>query len=168
MLWRVSSRPIRSRSKPPGFILPCQPALADRPPSGPEWLHEIKFDGYRVLPAGRQQRSSQYRREINPLVIDSDLTASIRAVTAVAALVGRAILALLRGVAIYRQALAMSPYRRHAAPFLQAPSIVPPARGTCEHPTETRLRYSPPRRRGLIRSDFWRRYDWGSMPERHF
>jgi bifunctional non-homologous end joining protein LigD len=48
MLWRVS-RPIRTRSKPPGFILPCQPALAERPPSGPGWLHEIKFDGYRVI-----------------------------------------------------------------------------------------------------------------------
>jgi hypothetical protein len=49
MLWRVSSRPVRSRLKPAGFILPCQPALADRPPSGPGWLHEIKFDGYRVI-----------------------------------------------------------------------------------------------------------------------
>ena len=49
MLWRSSSRPVRSRSKPDGFILPCQPALADRPPSGPGWLHEIKFDGYRVI-----------------------------------------------------------------------------------------------------------------------
>src|SRR3954463_10331095 len=48
MLWRVS-RPIRSRCKPTGFILPCQPALADRPPSGPGWLHEITFDGYRVI-----------------------------------------------------------------------------------------------------------------------
>src|SRR3954447_14791052 len=48
MLWRVS-RPTRTRSKPLGFILPCQPALADRPPSGPGWLHEIKFDGYRVI-----------------------------------------------------------------------------------------------------------------------
>jgi bifunctional non-homologous end joining protein LigD len=48
MLWRVS-RPIRSRSKPPGFILPCQPALAERPPSGPDWLRENKFDGYRVI-----------------------------------------------------------------------------------------------------------------------
>src|SRR4051794_14414393 len=48
MLWRVS-RPVRSRSKPPGFILPCQPALADRPPSGHGWLHKIKFDGYRVI-----------------------------------------------------------------------------------------------------------------------
>src|SRR3954449_10127731 len=49
MLWRVSSRPVRSRLKPAGFILPCQPALADRPPAGPGWLHEIKFDGYRVV-----------------------------------------------------------------------------------------------------------------------
>jgi bifunctional non-homologous end joining protein LigD len=23
--------------------------LAGRPPSGPGWLHEIKFDGYRVI-----------------------------------------------------------------------------------------------------------------------
>ena len=23
--------------------------LAERPPSGPGWLHEIKFDGYRVI-----------------------------------------------------------------------------------------------------------------------
>jgi len=43
------SRPIRTRSKPPGFILPCQPALADGPPSGPGSLHEIKWDGYRVI-----------------------------------------------------------------------------------------------------------------------
>jgi bifunctional non-homologous end joining protein LigD len=27
----------------------CFYALADRPPSGPGWLHEIKFDGYRVI-----------------------------------------------------------------------------------------------------------------------
>ena len=46
MLWRV---PVRSDHVPDGFILPCQPALADRPPSGPGWLHEIKFDGYRVI-----------------------------------------------------------------------------------------------------------------------
>jgi bifunctional non-homologous end joining protein LigD len=40
---------IRSRSKPPGFIRPCLPALANRPPPGLDWLHEIKFDGYRVI-----------------------------------------------------------------------------------------------------------------------
>ena len=31
--------------KPTGFILPCQPYLAERPPSGPDWQHEIKWDG---------------------------------------------------------------------------------------------------------------------------
>src|SRR5881392_612939 len=35
--------------QPPGFILPCQPALADSPPSGPGWLQEIKWDGHRVI-----------------------------------------------------------------------------------------------------------------------
>jgi ATP-dependent DNA ligase len=29
--------------------VPCQPVLADGPRSGPGWLHEIKFDGYRVI-----------------------------------------------------------------------------------------------------------------------
>jgi bifunctional non-homologous end joining protein LigD len=49
MLW-VPSRLVRSRSRLPGFILHCQPAHAERPPSDPGWLHEIKFDGYRVIP----------------------------------------------------------------------------------------------------------------------
>src|SRR4051812_27628351 len=31
-------------------LYPALPACpADRPPSGPDWLHEIKFDGYRVI-----------------------------------------------------------------------------------------------------------------------
>src|SRR5258708_3124794 len=32
----------------PGFIEPCLPTLKDAPPSGRQWVHEIKFDGYRV------------------------------------------------------------------------------------------------------------------------
>ena len=31
------------------FIEPCLPSPADRPPSGPGWLHEIKHDGYRLM-----------------------------------------------------------------------------------------------------------------------
>ena len=34
---------------PSGFIEPCQPLKADRPPSGPSWVHEIKHDGYRLM-----------------------------------------------------------------------------------------------------------------------
>ena len=33
---------------PPGFILPCRPTVADRPPTGPGWIHELKHDGYRL------------------------------------------------------------------------------------------------------------------------
>jgi bifunctional non-homologous end joining protein LigD len=32
-----------------GHIPPCLPSRAGRPPSGPEWLHEIKHDGFRIL-----------------------------------------------------------------------------------------------------------------------
>jgi hypothetical protein len=28
-----------------GFIDPCIPTLAAKPPSGPGWVHEIKHDG---------------------------------------------------------------------------------------------------------------------------
>jgi len=32
----------------PGWIKPQLTKLVDEPPEGPEWLHEIKFDGYRM------------------------------------------------------------------------------------------------------------------------
>jgi len=31
-----------------GFIEPCQSTLRNTPPNGAEWLHEIKYDGYRI------------------------------------------------------------------------------------------------------------------------
>jgi bifunctional non-homologous end joining protein LigD len=33
----------------PAFVPPQLATLVERPPDGPEWLHEIKFDGYRLL-----------------------------------------------------------------------------------------------------------------------
>ena len=59
--------------------------------------------------------------------------------------------------------------KRRAAPPLQEPSIAPLARGTSAHPTETRISLNAPTSEdgGLTRSDFWRRYETGSMPERH-
>jgi bifunctional non-homologous end joining protein LigD len=35
----------------PGFVEPCLALLVDRPPAGDGWLHEIKFDGYRLMAA---------------------------------------------------------------------------------------------------------------------
>ena len=39
----------RIRSTLSGFIEPCVPSVARVPPSGPDWLHEIKHDGYRLM-----------------------------------------------------------------------------------------------------------------------
>ena len=32
----------------PGWMRPCLLTLVDKPPAGPQWVHEIKWDGYRV------------------------------------------------------------------------------------------------------------------------
>src|SRR5271169_4088061 len=39
----------RRRILPPGFIEPCIPTLAAKPPASPGWVHEIKHDGYRLI-----------------------------------------------------------------------------------------------------------------------
>jgi ATP-dependent DNA ligase len=33
----------------PRFIPPCLPSPAERPPTGPDWVHEIKHDGFRMM-----------------------------------------------------------------------------------------------------------------------
>jgi ATP-dependent DNA ligase len=38
-----------SRILPVGFIEPCQPIGAPKPPLGPGWIHEIKHDGFRMM-----------------------------------------------------------------------------------------------------------------------
>jgi bifunctional non-homologous end joining protein LigD len=40
---------IRIKRLPVGFIIPAQPVLASKPPSGADWVHEIKHDGYRMI-----------------------------------------------------------------------------------------------------------------------
>jgi ATP-dependent DNA ligase len=37
------------RVRTDGFIDPCIPTLAAKPPAGPDWVHEIKHDGYRLI-----------------------------------------------------------------------------------------------------------------------
>jgi hypothetical protein len=44
------------------FLRPCEPTLADRPPAGAGWLHEIKHDGFRVLARKRGDRVQIWSR----------------------------------------------------------------------------------------------------------
>ena len=37
------------RTHTSSFVEPCLPSAADHPPSGPDWVHEIKHDGYRLM-----------------------------------------------------------------------------------------------------------------------
>jgi hypothetical protein len=43
----------RRRLLPRGFIEPCIPTLAPKPPAGADWVHEVKHDGYRLIEAVR-------------------------------------------------------------------------------------------------------------------
>jgi bifunctional non-homologous end joining protein LigD len=40
---------MRIKRLPAGFVIPAQPVMASRPPSGANWVHEIKHDGYRMI-----------------------------------------------------------------------------------------------------------------------
>ena len=37
------------KSRLVGFIEPCLPSPAKAPPAGPDWIHEIKHDGFRIM-----------------------------------------------------------------------------------------------------------------------
>jgi ATP-dependent DNA ligase len=38
------------------LIKPALPVSADAPPCGPEWVHEIKHDGYRMMGSAGSRR----------------------------------------------------------------------------------------------------------------
>jgi ATP-dependent DNA ligase len=44
----VAGRPRADAARLPEWIKPQLTQLVEQAPDGPEWLHEIKFDGYRV------------------------------------------------------------------------------------------------------------------------
>jgi len=52
----------RSVTLPAGFIHPCLPMVAPRPPSGPDWRHEIKQDGFRIIARKAGDRVKLYSR----------------------------------------------------------------------------------------------------------
>src|SRR5215831_1224169 len=48
---------------PAGFIAPCPPIKTPKLPSGSQWLHEIKHDGFRVIACKDGERVRLYSRD---------------------------------------------------------------------------------------------------------
>jgi bifunctional non-homologous end joining protein LigD len=55
------------RTHPAGFIAPCLPIKAAQLPSGRQWLHEIKHDGFRIIARKSGTRVRLYSRPGNDL-----------------------------------------------------------------------------------------------------
>ena len=55
------------RTLPAGCIAPCLPTKTDKLPSGGQWLHEIKHDGFRVIARKNGDRVRLYSRPGNDL-----------------------------------------------------------------------------------------------------
>jgi ATP-dependent DNA ligase len=55
-------RPSPTQKRPFGFVEPCIPTVAPRPPAGPQWLHEIKHDGYRLIARKQGDRVHLFTR----------------------------------------------------------------------------------------------------------
>ena len=64
------------RILPAGFIAPCLPTKTAKLPSGSQWLHEIKHDGFRII-ARKKGAVRLYSRPGNdlthrfPLIVDT-------------------------------------------------------------------------------------------------
>jgi ATP-dependent DNA ligase len=59
------------RTLPAGFIAPCLPSKTDKLPSGSDWLHEIKHDGFRVIARKNAAQVKLYSRPGNDLTYAS-------------------------------------------------------------------------------------------------
>src|SRR5215831_16501345 len=55
------------RTFPAGFIAPCLPTKTTKLPSGSQWLHEIKHDGFRVIARKHGPRVRLYSRPGNDM-----------------------------------------------------------------------------------------------------
>lgn len=57
MKWRIFSP-----RRPPRIHRTCIPTRADKPPVGPDWIHEIKHDGYRMIVRKKDGRVRLFTR----------------------------------------------------------------------------------------------------------
>jgi hypothetical protein len=56
----IVGRPVK-----PGFVEMVNPELVTKPPSGPKWAHEIKWDGYRAQAHLKGKRVQMFTRQGN-------------------------------------------------------------------------------------------------------
>jgi bifunctional non-homologous end joining protein LigD len=65
------------RTFPAGFIAPCLPTRTTQLPSGSQWLHEIKHDGFRIIARKSNGRVRLYSSPGNdftrrfPLIVEA-------------------------------------------------------------------------------------------------
>jgi bifunctional non-homologous end joining protein LigD len=77
-LQNPANRPYLNRM-PPRPFQPCIPTRAAKVPAGPDWIHEIKHDGYRLIVQKDQRRARLFTRnghdwtERYPLIVEAAL-----------------------------------------------------------------------------------------------
>jgi bifunctional non-homologous end joining protein LigD len=75
------------RRRSPGYIEPCLPTRSSKPPVGPQWFHEIKHDGYRLIVRKQDGRVRLFTRrgydwtDRYPLIRDAAAGLRARSVT---------------------------------------------------------------------------------------
>src|SRR5690348_16332480 len=62
---------------PAGVIAPCLPTKTEKLPSGGQWLHEIKHDGFRIIARKDFDRVRLYSRPGNDMTCRFPLTAEV-------------------------------------------------------------------------------------------
>ena len=99
------------RTLPAGFVAPCLPSKTDKLPSGSEWLHEIKHDGFRVIAQKNGAQVKLYSRPGNdltyrfPLIVET--LARLRSRSCI--IDGRRLPVMTNGVTSFNRVR----YRRH-------------------------------------------------------
>ena len=54
----------------PGFVEPALASSIEKVPSGARWIHEIKFDGYRVVARQDEEQVRLWARTVRTLSLD--------------------------------------------------------------------------------------------------
>ncbi len=107
---------------PPGFIEPCLPTNGHAVPSGPQWVYEIKHDGYRFICRRAGDRVRVFSRRGNdytdrvPLIVQALQALRAKSVT----LDGEGVVCGSNGIADFERLRAATSRLGNGAAFLYA------------------------------------------------